>query len=58
MWRPAPLGEAQPDLGPSYEQSAYIEKYQQEMERNGWTPETFHDDYPDPIRVEITRVRS
>ena len=47
-----------PTLGPSYELTAYVEKYEQKMERTGWTPETFHDDYPVPIRIEITRVRS
>jgi len=49
---------AAPDLGPSYELTVYVEKYQEEMERIGWTPKTFHDDYPVPIRIEITRVRS
>lgn len=47
-----------PDLGPSHELPAYVEKYRGEMERIGWTPETFHDDYPVPIRITVTRVRS
>jgi hypothetical protein len=35
-----------PGLGPSHELSPYVERYGQEMERIGWTPKIFHDDYP------------
>lgn len=47
-----------PDLGPFYELPAYVEKYREDMERIGWTPKTFHDDHPVPIRIEVTRVRA
>lgn len=47
-----------PGLGPSYELARYVDKYEGAMERSGWTPRTFHDDYPVPVRITITRVRS
>ena len=35
---------------------AYIEKYEQRISRNGWTPEAFAADYSVPIRVDVTRI--
>lgn len=35
---------------------AYIEKYEQRISRNGWTPAAFAADYSVPIRVDVTRI--
>jgi hypothetical protein len=34
----------------------YIEKYEQRISRNGWTPAAFAADYSVPIRVDVTRI--
>ncbi len=38
--------------------SAYLEKYESEMIRLGWTPETFASDFPVGLRIHVARVRS
>ena len=35
---------------------AYVEKYEQRISRNGWTPAAFAADYSVPIRVDVTRI--
>ncbi len=35
---------------------AYIDKYEELISRNGWTPAAFAADYSVPIRVEVTRI--
>jgi PPOX class probable F420-dependent enzyme len=46
------------DALPVPDNSAYLEKYSGFIERNNWTPESFNEDYPVPIRVSIDRVRA
>lgn len=36
----------------------YVEKYRDEMAKNGWTPEVFSSRYSVPIRITPRRVRS
>jgi PPOX class probable F420-dependent enzyme len=36
---------------------AYIGKYREFLDSYGWTPQSFSDDYPHPIRVSPTRAR-
>ena len=36
----------------------YLEKYAGEIERLGWTPESFSADYTTGLRLAVTRVRS
>jgi len=36
----------------------YLVKYVSEIERLGWTPESFGGDYSTPVRITITRIRS
>lgn len=36
----------------------YLDKYAREIERLGWTPETFSDDYSTGLRIVVTRVRT
>lgn len=53
-------GEArvEPDLPPAKDLPGYVDKYGGEIERLGWTPESFSDDYSVGMRIVITRVRS
>lgn len=37
---------------------AYAAKYRNKIAGHGWTPESFADDYPIPIRITPTRARS
>ncbi|MFZ0012710.1 MAG: pyridoxamine 5'-phosphate oxidase family protein [Acidimicrobiia bacterium] len=46
------------DLPPALELPGYLDKYRAEIERLGWTPETFSEDYAVGIRVVVTRVRA
>ena len=46
------------DLGPASALPGYVDKYGREIERLGWTPETFSADYSVALRLEVTRVRS
>ena len=52
-------GEAQldPDAPPASAVPAYLAKYGGLIKVNGWTPESFSRDYPDPIRIRPTRLR-
>jgi PPOX class probable F420-dependent enzyme len=43
---------------PPHRDRAYLAKYQGQIERLGWTPEQFSDDYSALIRIAINRVRS
>jgi PPOX class probable F420-dependent enzyme len=36
---------------------AYLEKYREFIDSNGWTPRSFADDYPHAIRVVPSRAR-
>lgn len=36
----------------------YLDKYGREIERLGWTPDSYSDDFSAAIRVVVTRVRS
>ena len=36
----------------------YVDKYGTEIERLGWTPQSFSDDYSVGLRVRISRVRT
>lgn len=40
------------------ENEAYVAKYRDRIDAAGWTPEGFARDYPVPIRIAITRVRT
>lgn len=46
------------DLPPAKGFSGYIEKYGREIERLGWSPESFSDDFSVGLRISVTRVRS
>lgn len=43
-------------LPPAADIPPYVEKYGREIERNGWTPETFSDMYSEGLRITVTRV--
>jgi len=43
---------------PPHRHSAYFAKYQGQIERLGWTPNQFSDDYSALIRITVNRVRS
>ena len=45
-------------LPPATEFPGYLEKYAADIERLGWTPESFSTDYPTAIRLKVTRVRA
>ena len=45
------------DDPPAHRVPAYIEKYGELIEGNGWTPESFAADYSVPIRITATAVR-
>lgn len=36
---------------------AYLEKYREFIDSNGWTPQSFADDYPHVIRMSPARAR-
>ena len=36
----------------------YLEKYGAEIERLGWTPETFTEEFPVALRIRIDRIRA
>lgn len=44
-------------VSPASEFPGYVDKYGAEIERLGWTPESFSDSYSVGLRIEITRVR-
>lgn len=43
---------------PPHQDSTYFAKYQDQIERLGWTPEQFGGEYSALIRLSIERVRS
>lgn len=43
---------------PPHQYPAYFAKYQSQIERLGWTPAQFSDDYSALIRITVNRVRS
>ena len=43
---------------PAWRHHAYIAKYQERIDRYGWTPQSFSSDYSVPIRITITRIRN
>jgi PPOX class probable F420-dependent enzyme len=52
------LGEAAvSDDPPAHEIAEYVDKYDELIERNRWTPESFAADYSVPIRIAISRIR-
>jgi PPOX class probable F420-dependent enzyme len=51
-------GEASLSGDPPADQvPAYVEKYAELIDRNGWTPHTFASDYSVPIRIAVRRIR-
>jgi len=46
------------NLPPAKDLPGYVSKYGKEIERFGWTPETFSDDYRTGLRITVTRVRA
>lgn len=38
--------------------SVYLEKYGAEIERLGWTPTTFSEEFPVALRITIDRIRT
>jgi PPOX class probable F420-dependent enzyme len=53
-------GRARVDDGapPPNSNAPYLGKYEREMTRLGWSPETFSDDYPIPVRMDVRRMRA
>jgi len=45
-------------LPPAEGLTGYVDKYRREIERNGWTPESFSEDYSAGLRITVTRVWS
>jgi PPOX class probable F420-dependent enzyme len=48
----------EPGLSPASDFPGYVAKYGREIERLGWTPESFSADYATGLRLTPTRVRS
>lgn len=46
------------DLPPAKDFPGYVAKYGREIERLGWTPGSFSDDYSVALRIVVTRARS
>ena len=45
-------------LPPAVDVPGYLEKYAREIERLGWSPESFSADYSTGLRLVVTRVRA
>ena len=45
-------------LPPAKDFPGYLDKYAREIERLGWTPESFSSDYSAGIRITVTRTRA
>lgn len=45
-------------LPPAKDFPGYLEKYESEIERLGWTPDSSSADYDTALRIVVTRVRS
>jgi PPOX class probable F420-dependent enzyme len=52
-------GEAvlDPSIPASSDHPAYAAKYRPLLDEYGWTPEYFATEYPDPIRIRVTKAR-
>lgn len=46
------------ELPPAQEFPGYLEKYAREIERLGWTPEVFSNQYSAGLRLVVTRLRA
>jgi PPOX class probable F420-dependent enzyme len=46
------------DIPPAKDFPGYVDKYAREIERLGWTPESFSSDYSAGIRILVTRTRA
>jgi PPOX class probable F420-dependent enzyme len=46
------------DQPPAHEVPAFVAKYAERIERNGWTPESFASDYRVALRIAVTRSRT
>ena len=44
-------------LPPAKDFPGYLKKYASEIERFGWTPDSFSADYRAALRIEVSRVR-
>ena len=51
------LARLEPGSPPASAVPAYLAKYGWLIKANGWTPDSFSRDYPDPIRIRPTRLR-
>lgn len=51
------IARLEPGSPPASAVAAYLAKYGGLIKANGWTPESFSRDYPDPIRIRPTRLR-
>jgi PPOX class probable F420-dependent enzyme len=47
-----------PDLVPADQMEPYIAKYRRLIVGYGWTPESFAEDYSEPIRITPTKART
>lgn len=46
------------ELPPAKEFPGYLEKYAREIERLGWTPDVFSNQYSEGLRLVVTRLRA
>lgn len=46
------------DLPPAKDLPGYVDKYGGEIDRLGWTPDSFSSDYSIGLRLSVTRIRS
>ena len=52
------LATLEPDISPAKDLPGYVDKYAREIDRLGWTPESFSSDYSAGIRITVTRTRA
>jgi PPOX class probable F420-dependent enzyme len=52
------IGRIDMDAPRASENPPYLGKYLKRIEGFNWTPESFSNDYPLPIRIEIRKVRT
>jgi len=52
------VARVDPEAPPANEVDAYVAKYRNYMQHNGWTPEVFAAKYPVAIRIRATRGRA
>jgi PPOX class probable F420-dependent enzyme len=46
------------DLSPAVDFPGYVARYGTSIADNGWTPESFSNDYSVGLRIKVTRVRN